>query len=61
MIDMNGMKPDSISAALMSLLAYGYDKDAYTELMRYKWSFVDHENRPQISSDGTEIPLCIRR
>ena len=42
LIDMNGMKPDSISAALMSLLAYGYNNDAYSELMRYIWSFVSH-------------------
>lgn len=42
MIDVNGLKPDSISAALMSLLAYGYDKEAYKELVRYGWSFVSH-------------------
>ena len=41
-IDMNGMKPDSISAALMSLLAYGYDNDAYNELLNHQWSFVSH-------------------
>ena len=42
MIDMNGMKPDSLSAALMSLLAYGYDKSAYKELVGYGWHFVSH-------------------
>lgn len=42
MIDVNGMKPDSISAALMSLLAYGYNEDAYNELKGYNWSFVSH-------------------
>jgi len=42
MIDVNGLKPDSISAALMSLLAYGYNEDAYNELKGYNWSFVSH-------------------
>lgn len=41
-IDMNGLKPDSISAALMSLLAYGYNKRAYAELIRHNWYFVSH-------------------
>ncbi len=41
-IDMNGLKPDSISAALMSLLAYGYNGDAYQELTEHNWFFVSH-------------------
>ena len=41
-VDRDGMKPDSLSAALMSKLAYGYDKEAYNELINQGWSFCSH-------------------
>ena len=42
LVDRDGMKPDSLSAALMSKLAYGYDKEAYNELINQGWSFCSH-------------------
>ncbi|MBP3744621.1 MAG: hypothetical protein J6I34_04295 [Prevotella sp.] len=42
LVDRDGMKPDTLSAALMSKLAYGYDKEAYNELINQGWSFCSH-------------------
>ena len=42
LIDLYGMKPDSISAALMSALAYGYNYETYSELISHNWFFVSH-------------------
>ena len=41
-VDKDGMKPDSLSAALMCKLAYGYDNVTYEELSNRGWSFCSH-------------------